>query len=230
MFLSIRSKLQRFQGLLYILLFSLVVRHWIRAVFSGNCTSGLKVLCCYRIALQEETNRMSANALAIVFAPCILRCPDSIDPLQSVQDISKTTAYAHKLTLQFYSHYSLNARNLVYCCNYSLITSKCNCIFGLMSTKKTSASYILKRGFSRKTNISLSKCVQAYHRVPEHLCSVCFQFKWLSGPQVCGADHQRADEQVQGSSEGHQQSGVCREQSQEQADPHQEVHGKIKVQ
>ncbi|XP_049928545.1 unconventional myosin-IXAa-like isoform X7 [Epinephelus moara] len=45
-----------------------------------------------RIALQEETNRMSANALAIVFAPCILRCPDTIDPLQSVQDISKTTA------------------------------------------------------------------------------------------------------------------------------------------
>ncbi|XP_029008441.1 unconventional myosin-IXAb-like isoform X5 [Betta splendens] len=45
-----------------------------------------------RIALQEETNRMSANALAIVFAPCVLRCPDSIDPLQSVQDISKTTA------------------------------------------------------------------------------------------------------------------------------------------
>ncbi|XP_039629390.1 unconventional myosin-IXAa isoform X4 [Polypterus senegalus] len=45
-----------------------------------------------RIAFQEETNRMSANALAIVFAPCILRCPDTIDPLQSVQDIGKTTA------------------------------------------------------------------------------------------------------------------------------------------
>ncbi|KAM6973365.1 unconventional myosin-IXAb [Aplochiton taeniatus] len=45
-----------------------------------------------RIALQEDTNRMSSNALAIVFAPCILRCPDTIDPLQSVQDISKTTA------------------------------------------------------------------------------------------------------------------------------------------
>lgn len=50
-------------------------------------------MVCFRIALQEETNRMSANALAIVFAPCILRCPDTIDPLQSVQDISKTTAY-----------------------------------------------------------------------------------------------------------------------------------------
>ncbi|XP_038856172.1 unconventional myosin-IXAa-like [Salvelinus namaycush] len=45
-----------------------------------------------RIAGQEDTNRMSANALAIVFAPCILRCPDTIDPLQSVQDIGKTTA------------------------------------------------------------------------------------------------------------------------------------------
>ncbi|RXN13411.1 unconventional myosin-IXa-like isoform X3 [Labeo rohita] len=45
-----------------------------------------------RISFQEETNRMSANALAIVFAPCILRCPDTTDPLQSVRDISKTTA------------------------------------------------------------------------------------------------------------------------------------------
>uniref|UniRef100_I3JEA8 Myosin IXA n=1 Tax=Oreochromis niloticus TaxID=8128 RepID=I3JEA8_ORENI len=45
-----------------------------------------------RIALEEETNRMSPNALAIVFAPCILRCPDTTDPLQSVQDINKTTA------------------------------------------------------------------------------------------------------------------------------------------
>ncbi|KAJ7311405.1 hypothetical protein JRQ81_007032 [Phrynocephalus forsythii] len=43
-----------------------------------------------RIALQEETNRMSANSLAIVFAPCILRCPDTTDPLQSAQDVSKT--------------------------------------------------------------------------------------------------------------------------------------------
>uniref|UniRef100_A0A5F8H6F7 Myosin IXA n=1 Tax=Monodelphis domestica TaxID=13616 RepID=A0A5F8H6F7_MONDO len=50
----------------------------------------------FRIALQEETNRMSANALAIVFAPCILRCPDTTDPLQSVQDISKTTTKVSK--------------------------------------------------------------------------------------------------------------------------------------
>ncbi|KAM3608851.1 uncharacterized protein V6R79_005746 [Siganus canaliculatus] len=56
------------------------------------CTLERLIFHLVRIALQEETNRMSANALAIVFAPCILRCPDTIDPLQSVQDISKTTA------------------------------------------------------------------------------------------------------------------------------------------
>uniref|UniRef100_A0A671V6X6 Myosin IXA n=1 Tax=Sparus aurata TaxID=8175 RepID=A0A671V6X6_SPAAU len=55
-----------------------------------------------RIALQEETNRMSANALAIVFAPCILRCPDTIDPLQSVQDIGKTTTTLFEtISIQF---------------------------------------------------------------------------------------------------------------------------------
>lgn len=57
--------------------------------FSSNPC--IYLLFFFRIALQEETNRMSANALAIVFAPCILRCPDTTDPLQSVQDISKTT-------------------------------------------------------------------------------------------------------------------------------------------
>lgn len=59
-----------------------------------------------RIALQEETNRMSANALAIVFAPCILRCHDTIDPLLSVQDIGKTTAYVLLCALQ--SHIQAN--------------------------------------------------------------------------------------------------------------------------
>lgn len=54
--------------------------------------NGTFFLVCFRIMLQEDTNRMSANALAIVFAPCLLRCPDTTDPLQSVQDISKTTA------------------------------------------------------------------------------------------------------------------------------------------
>ncbi|XP_051547718.1 unconventional myosin-IXAb-like isoform X2 [Myxocyprinus asiaticus] len=56
------------------------------------CTLERIIFHLVRISFQEETNRMSANALAIVFAPCILRCPDTTDPLQSVRDIGKTTA------------------------------------------------------------------------------------------------------------------------------------------
>ncbi|XP_051984429.1 unconventional myosin-IXb isoform X2 [Xyrauchen texanus] len=44
-----------------------------------------------KVAKEEAHNRMSANALAIVFAPCILRCPDSSDPFLSMKDINKTT-------------------------------------------------------------------------------------------------------------------------------------------
>lgn len=43
--------------------------------------------------------------------------------------------------------------------------------------------------------------------------------------QMCGTDHLWADEQVQGQAEGHQQSGVRREQSQEPTDTHSQVHG-----
>ncbi|XP_069783927.1 unconventional myosin-IXb isoform X2 [Narcine bancroftii] len=44
-----------------------------------------------KVAVLEEMNRMSPNALAIVFAPCILRSPDSSDPLMSMKEVSKTT-------------------------------------------------------------------------------------------------------------------------------------------
>uniref|UniRef100_A0A4W4GQR3 Myosin IXA n=1 Tax=Electrophorus electricus TaxID=8005 RepID=A0A4W4GQR3_ELEEL len=65
-----------------------------------------------RIALQEETNRMSANALAIVFAPCILRCPDSTDPLQSVQDISKTTACVELIICEQMNKYKARLKDI----------------------------------------------------------------------------------------------------------------------
>ncbi|XP_061133421.1 unconventional myosin-IXAa isoform X2 [Syngnathus typhle] len=65
-----------------------------------------------RIALQEDTNRMSANALAIVFAPCILRCPDTIDPLQSVQDISKTTACVELVICEQMTKYKVRRKDI----------------------------------------------------------------------------------------------------------------------
>uniref|UniRef100_A0AAR2IWK0 Myosin IXB n=1 Tax=Pygocentrus nattereri TaxID=42514 RepID=A0AAR2IWK0_PYGNA len=44
-----------------------------------------------RVAKEEAHNRMSANSLAIVFAPCVLRCPDVSDPLLSMKDLPRTT-------------------------------------------------------------------------------------------------------------------------------------------
>ncbi|KAK1152491.1 hypothetical protein AOXY_G31171 [Acipenser oxyrinchus oxyrinchus] len=44
-----------------------------------------------RVAKEEPHNRMTPNALAIVYAPCILRCPDNADPLTSMKDVAKTT-------------------------------------------------------------------------------------------------------------------------------------------
>ncbi|XP_063102765.1 unconventional myosin-IXa isoform X6 [Cavia porcellus] len=65
-----------------------------------------------RIALQEDTNRMSANALAIVFAPCILRCPDTTDPLQSVQDISKTTTCVELIVVEQMNKYKSRLKDI----------------------------------------------------------------------------------------------------------------------
>ncbi|XP_044871526.1 maestro heat-like repeat-containing protein family member 2B isoform X1 [Mauremys mutica] len=65
-----------------------------------------------RIALQEETNRMSANALAIVFAPCILRCPDTTDPLQSVQDISKTITCVELIVVEQMNKYRARLKDI----------------------------------------------------------------------------------------------------------------------
>ncbi|XP_072138219.1 unconventional myosin-IXAa isoform X1 [Mobula birostris] len=65
-----------------------------------------------RIALQEETNRMSSNALAIVFAPCIIRCPDTTDPLQSVQDISKTTACVELIIVEQMNKYRARLKDI----------------------------------------------------------------------------------------------------------------------
>ncbi|XP_027014070.2 unconventional myosin-IXb isoform X5 [Tachysurus fulvidraco] len=44
-----------------------------------------------RVSREKKSNRMTSNSLAIVFAPCILRGPDSADPLLSMKDVAKTT-------------------------------------------------------------------------------------------------------------------------------------------
>ncbi|KAF7706039.1 hypothetical protein HF521_019293 [Silurus meridionalis] len=53
-----------------------------------------------KVAKEEDHNRMSANALAIVFAPCVLRCPDVSDPLLIIKDLPKTTLCLEVLILE----------------------------------------------------------------------------------------------------------------------------------
>lgn len=55
------------------------------SVATPNCRSSC------RVALLEDVNRMSPSALAIIFAPCLLRCPDNSDPLTSMKDVLKVT-------------------------------------------------------------------------------------------------------------------------------------------
>ncbi|KAK2499287.1 hypothetical protein MC885_018189 [Smutsia gigantea] len=49
------------------------------------------------VALLEDVNRMSPSALAIIFAPCLLRCPDNLDPLTSMKDVLKITTCVEML-------------------------------------------------------------------------------------------------------------------------------------
>ncbi|XP_057564713.1 unconventional myosin-IXb isoform X3 [Hippopotamus amphibius kiboko] len=50
-----------------------------------------------KVALLEDVNRMSPSALAIIFAPCLLRCPDTSDPLTSMKDVLKITTCVEML-------------------------------------------------------------------------------------------------------------------------------------
>ncbi|XP_046953265.1 unconventional myosin-IXb isoform X2 [Lynx rufus] len=50
-----------------------------------------------KVALLEDVNRMSPSALAIIFAPCLLRCPDNSDPLTSMKDVLKVTTCVEML-------------------------------------------------------------------------------------------------------------------------------------
>ncbi|XP_028328146.1 unconventional myosin-IXb isoform X2 [Gouania willdenowi] len=70
-----------------------------------------------RVAKEEEHNKMSSNSLAIVFAPCILRSPDSDDPFLSMRDVSKTTRCVEVLIseqLRRYNEKMMNIQELEY--------------------------------------------------------------------------------------------------------------------
>nr|XP_020636705.1 LOW QUALITY PROTEIN: unconventional myosin-IXb [Pogona vitticeps] len=65
-----------------------------------------------KVALVEEVNRMSPNALAIIFAPCLLRCPDHSDPLTSMKDVSKTTTCVEMIIKEQMRKYKLKMEEI----------------------------------------------------------------------------------------------------------------------
>ncbi|KAM4051304.1 unconventional myosin-IXb isoform 2-T2 [Anomaloglossus baeobatrachus] len=65
-----------------------------------------------KVALLEDVNRMSSNSLAIVFAPCILRCPDYYDPLTSMKEVSKATACVEMLIKEQLRQYKLKMQEI----------------------------------------------------------------------------------------------------------------------
>ncbi|XP_062255594.1 unconventional myosin-IXAa isoform X4 [Platichthys flesus] len=114
-----------------------------------------------RIALQEDTNRMSANALAIVFAPCILRCPDTIDPLQSVQDISKTTACVELIICEQMNKYRVRLKDIS---TLEFAENKAKCRLNLIRcSMQPNAS---KKGKSHLQRLSYSPSPPVSPRLP----------------------------------------------------------------
>ncbi|XP_061098807.1 unconventional myosin-IXb-like, partial [Conger conger] len=58
------------------------------------------------VAKEEKHNRMSVNSLAIVFAPCLLRSPNTADPFMSMNDIGKTTTCVEMLITEQLKRYN----------------------------------------------------------------------------------------------------------------------------
>lgn len=65
-----------------------------------------------KVSLLEDVNRMSSNSLAIVFAPCLLRCPDNYDPLTSMKEVSKATACVEMLIKEQLRQYKIKMQEI----------------------------------------------------------------------------------------------------------------------
>ncbi|XP_061776818.1 unconventional myosin-IXb isoform X2 [Nerophis ophidion] len=65
-----------------------------------------------RVANEEDHNKMSPNSLAIVFAPCILRSPDSDDPFLGMKDVGKTTMCVEILISEQLRRYKEKLQNI----------------------------------------------------------------------------------------------------------------------
>lgn len=65
-----------------------------------------------KVSLLEDVNRMSPGALAIIFAPCLLRCPDNSDPLTSMKDVLKITTCVEMLIKEQMRKYKMKMEEI----------------------------------------------------------------------------------------------------------------------
>ncbi|XP_069734068.1 unconventional myosin-IXb isoform X6 [Phaenicophaeus curvirostris] len=108
-----------------------------------------------KVALIEDVNRMSPNALAIVFAPCLLRCPDTSDPLTSMKDVSKTTMCVEMLIKEQIRKYKIKMDEI------SQLEAAESIAFRRLSLLRQNTLWPVKLGFSSPYEGMLSKSSQS---------------------------------------------------------------------
>ncbi|NXJ02044.1 MYO9B protein, partial [Psophia crepitans] len=107
-----------------------------------------------KVALIEDVNRMSPNALAIVFAPCLLRCPDTSDPLTSMKDVSKTTMCVEMLIKEQIRKYKIKMNEI------NQLEAAESIAFRRLSLLRQNTLWPVKLGFSSPYEGMLSKSSQ----------------------------------------------------------------------
>ncbi|XP_025771643.1 unconventional myosin-IXb [Puma concolor] len=95
-----------------------------------------------KVALLEDVNRMSPSALAIIFAPCLLRCPDNSDPLTSMKDVLKVTTCVEMLIKEQMRKYKVKMEEI------SQLEAAESIAFRRLSLLRQNTPWPLKLGFS----------------------------------------------------------------------------------
>uniref|UniRef100_A0A8C6DW21 Myosin IXB n=1 Tax=Moschus moschiferus TaxID=68415 RepID=A0A8C6DW21_MOSMO len=95
-----------------------------------------------KVALLEDVNRMSPSALAIIFAPCLLRCPDNSDPLISMKDVLKITTCVEMLIKEQMRKYKVKMEEI------NQLEAAESMAFRRLSLLRQNAPWPLKLGFS----------------------------------------------------------------------------------
>ncbi|XP_058419635.1 unconventional myosin-IXb isoform X3 [Diceros bicornis minor] len=108
-----------------------------------------------KVALLEDVNRMSPSALAIIFAPCLLRCPDNSDPLTSMKDVLKITTCVEMLIKEQMRKYKVKMEEI------NQLEAAESMAIRRLSLLRQNTPWPLKLGFSSPYEAMLNKSPKA---------------------------------------------------------------------